>query len=236
MKETKNGCDLNSCYLCTHCIKDWLPAITANKKNFQVKKGERIFTEGGAVSGIYFIYSGKVKVHKRWDNEKEIIIRFAKGGDILGHMGLGNEPIYPVSTTAIEATTVCFIDLQFFESSLNVNPKLTYSLMKFFANELQESEKRMRNLVHMPVKERIALALLTLKKQFGITKTGAINIELSRQELSAFAAVSYETLFKVANEFVQNNWVELTGKNMKVLNEPALQEMISATNGQSFSA
>jgi CRP-like cAMP-binding protein len=235
MKETKNGCDLSSCYLCTHCIKDWLPAIASNKKNFLVKKGERIFTEGDAVSGIYFIYSGKVKVHKRWDNEKEIIIRFAKGGDILGHMGLGNEPIYPVSTTAIEATTVCFIDLQFFESSLNVNPRLTYSLMKFFANELQESEKRMRNLVHMPVKERIALALLTLKKQFGTTKTGAINIELSRQELSAFAAVSYETLFKVTNEFIHYNWIELSGKNMKVLNETAMQEMIIATNGQSFS-
>jgi CRP/FNR family transcriptional regulator len=44
----------------------------------------------------------------------------------------------------------------------------------------------------MPVKERIALALLTLKKQFGVTETGALNTELTRQDLSSFAAVSYE--------------------------------------------
>src|SRR4051812_27938325 len=165
MKETKNGCDLANCYLCSHCVKDWHPAIAAHKKNFIFKKGERIFSEGDAVKGIYFIFSGKVKVHKQWDSDKEIILRFAQTGDILGHLGLGEASVYPVSTTAIEPTTVCYIDLSFFESSLQINPGLTYSLMKLFANGLQESEKRMRNLVHMPVKQRIALALLTLQKQ-----------------------------------------------------------------------
>lgn len=225
MKETRNECNLNNCYLCTHCTNDWNPAIAVHKKNFTIKKGQQIFSEGTSVTGIYFIFSGKVKVHKRWDKDKEIILRFAKTGDILGHLGLGNEPIYPVSTTAIEPTIVCFIDLSFFESSLHVNPKLTYSLMKLFANELQESEKRMRNLVHMPVKERIALALLALKKQFGVTETGALNIELTRQDLSSFAAVSYETLFKVTNDFIQNNWIELNGKSIRIINEPLLKEM-----------
>jgi CRP-like cAMP-binding protein len=225
MKETKNGCDLTNCYLCKHCTNDWIPAIAAHKKNYTVKKGQRIFSEGDSVTGIYFIFSGKVKVHKRWDKEKEIILRFSKSGDILGHLGLGNEPVYPVSTTAIEPTTVCYIDLSFFESSLQVNPKLTYSLMKFFANELQESEKRMRNLVHMPVRERIALALLTLHKHFGTTESGNINIELTRQELSSYAAVSYETLFKVINDFKQNNWISSNGKSIKITNEALLRSI-----------
>ncbi|MFA6086545.1 Crp/Fnr family transcriptional regulator [Mucilaginibacter sp.] len=230
MKETRNGCDITTCYLCTHCTKDWNPAIAAHKKNFTINKGQRIFSEGDSVTGMYFIFSGKVKVHKRWDDDKEIIIRFAQSGDILGHLGLGNEPVYPVSTTAIEPTVVCYIDLPFFESSLNVNANLTYSLMKFFANELQESEKRMRNLVHMPVKERIALALLTLKKQFGATEGGWLNIELTRQDLSSFAAVSYETLFKVTNDFIQNNWIEVNGKSVRIINEEILTEVIRNAN------
>jgi CRP/FNR family transcriptional regulator len=230
MKETKHDCDLTSCYLCTHCTGDWKHAIAVHKKNFTIKKGQRIFSEGDPVTGIYFIFSGKVKVHKRWDDDKEIILRFAKSGDILGHLGLGNESVYPVSTTAIEPGVVCYIDLPFFESSLNVNPKLTYSLMKFFANELQESEKRMRNLVHMPVKERIALALLTLKNQFGADETGALNIELTRQDLSSFAAVSYETFFKVTNDFIQNNWIAVNGKCIRIANEEVLKEMIRNAN------
>ena len=231
MKESKNGCNLKNCFLCTHCIKDWIPAIAVSKKNFDLKKGETLFKEGGAVTGIYFVYSGKAKVHKRWDDEKELIIRFAKQGDIIGHLGLGNDPVYPVSATAIEQSMVCYIDLPFFESTLNVNPGFTYSLMKLFANELQESEKRMRNLVHMPVKERIAQALLSLKKQFGLSPAGAINIELSRQDLSSFAAVSYETLFKVINEFLDNKWIEVSGKSFKLINESILKELALEIRG-----
>jgi CRP-like cAMP-binding protein len=223
MKQPKNGCDLTTCYLCRHCSQDWNPAIAGHKQNIVIKKGARVFSEADSVTGIYFIFSGKVKVHKRWDDDKEIILRFAAAGDILGHLGLGSDPVYPVSATAIEPTIVCYIDLSFFESSLNVNPKFTYSLMKLFANELQESEKRMRNLVHMPVKERIALALLTLQKQFGITGTGALNIEITRQDLSSFAAVSYETLFKVTNDFIQNKWITVNGKMINIIDEQSLK-------------
>ncbi len=229
MKEIKNGCDVSSCYLCSNCSADWTMAITSHKKNFEIKKGQQIFSEGEPVSMIYFVYSGKIKVHKRWDTDKDLIIRFAQPGDILGHMSLGNELVYPVTTTAIENSTVCAIDLAFFESSLNVNPKLTYSLMRLFANLLQESEKRMRNLVHMPVKERIALSLINLKKQFGITADGNIAIELSRQDISSFAAVAYETLFKVMNDFQQSNIIAMDGKRITLLKE---EELIAMTVGK----
>lgn len=226
----KHECNLATCLMCSCSISDWLPAIAAQKKNIEIKKGQQIFTEGDEATHIYFVYSGKVKVHKRWDDEKEIIIRFAKPGDILGHMGLGSDPVYPVSTTAIEPTVICAIGIPFFESTLKVNPEFTYTLMKLFANELQESEKRMRNLVHMPVKERIALALLNLKKQFGVDDHGAINIELTRQDLSSFAAVSYETLFKVSNELLSHGLIEVNGKSVKILDEKTLTALTANRN------
>lgn len=225
MTKIAHLCDLNTCFLCRNCLKDWLPAIGANKENFILKKGQQLFKEGDAVTGIYFMYKGIVKVHKQWDQEKDLILRFAKSGDIFGHLGLGDTSTYPVSATAIEPGIVCYVKMDFFESSLNVNSQLTYKLMKFFANELQESEKRMRNLAHMPVKERIAQALLSLKNQFGLKPDGYVDIELTRQDISSYASVVYETFFKVTQEFIQNNMIELNGKSFKLLNENALKEM-----------
>src|SRR5882724_11637473 len=118
MAKHKNDCDLTSCLLCRLCIKEWLPAVDAQRKNFNFKKGELLFREGDDMKGMYFIYSGTVKVHKQWGKEKELILRFAKKGDIVGHRGLGGEPIYPVSATALEPVTVCYIDLDFFYASL----------------------------------------------------------------------------------------------------------------------
>jgi len=230
MKEIKALCNLDDCFLCTYCIKDWLPVISNNRKNFRVKKGQKIFAEGDPVNGIYFVYSGKVKVHKRWDADKELILRFAKKGDVLGHLGLGNDPVYPISTTAIEECVVCYIDLPFFEATININPQFTYALLKLFANELQESEKRANTLIHMPVKERIALALLNLKRQFGVDDEGVIELDITRQDLSSYAAVSYETLFKVIQEFLQLNIIEVSKKSFRLINENHLHELTNNHN------
>ncbi len=226
VKELKQQCDLKTCFLCSSCIFDWLPAIAANKQTILFKKGQDIFKEGDTVEGIFFVYSGKVKVHKRWDEDKDLILRFAKSGDILGHLGLGDSLAYPIAATAVENVKVCFVKKDFFESSLNVNPQFTIKLMKVFANALQESEKRMRNLAHMPVKERIAQALLSLKQQFGVTGDGYIDIELTKQDIASYAGVAYETFFKVTQDFLMSELIEVEGKNYRLLDERKLTELI----------
>lgn len=228
MKECAGVCDVKSCFLCSSCLPDWLPAVASQKKNFELKKGQAIFSEQDPVTGIFFLYSGTVKIHKRWDKEKELIVRFAKSGDIIGHMGLGTEAIYPVSATALEPVVVCYLPMPFFESTLQVNHQLTYKLMRFFADQLQESEKRMRNLAHMSVKGRIAQAFVTLKNQFGLNAEGLLNLNLSRQDIASYAGVSYETLFKVSNDFIRDKLIDLNGKTISVYNEEALLKIVEA--------
>ena len=224
MGKKKDGCDLKSCFLCKGCIKEWLPAIEANRKTQALKKGEMIFKEGEPVKGIYFLYKGKAKVHKKWGDNKELIVRLADQGTIVGHRGLGENTIYPVSGTALEPVKVCFVDLNFFQATLKVNHEFTYQLMMFFANELQESEKKMRNLAHMSVKGRIAQALLTLKERFETTEEGFINIFLSRQDLASYTGTTYETVFRTMNEFTEANIIAVDNKNITILDSNKLQK------------
>lgn len=225
MKKNQSICDTESCFLCKNCLNEWKPAIVAQKRNFKVKKGEVIFKEGDPVTGIYFVYSGNVKVYKKWDNEKELIIRFAKEGAIFGHRGLGKNSTYPISAAALEPAVVCYMDMAFFEATLKVNTNFNYQLLMFFADELRESERRMRNLAHMPVKGRVAEALIALKNQFGITPDGFINIELSRQDLASYAGATYETVFRMINELVNDKLISLSGKKIHIVNEEALLKL-----------
>jgi CRP-like cAMP-binding protein len=230
MKECNNLCDLSGCFICSLCMPDWIPAVAAHKKNYQIRKGQPIFREGDPVTGIYFVIQGKVKVHKRWDAEKEVIIRFAQKGDILGHLGLGDVSFYHMSATALEPVEVCYLEMPFFKSTLAFNINVVTELLRFFANELQDSERRMRNLVHMSVKARIAQSFITLKKQFGLDAEGYIAIELSRQDLASFSGSSYETLFKVINEFTEQKMIQFTGRRAKIVKEKKLLELISNDN------
>ncbi|MBS1562968.1 MAG: Crp/Fnr family transcriptional regulator [Bacteroidetes bacterium] len=227
MAKQKNECDLSTCLLCRLCIKEWLPAIGAQRSNIAFKKGERLFSEGEEMKGMYFIYSGTAKVHMQWGKEKELIVRFARKGDIIGHRGLGTDTIYPVSGTALEPVTACFISLDFFHATLKVNPAFTDQLLHFYAQELKESERNMRNLAHMPVKGRVANALLQLQRKFGNSPEGHINILLSRQDLASYAGTTYETVFRIMNELAQDEAIRADGKEITILSQIKLQELTS---------
>lgn len=230
MAVSKEKCDLKTCYLCKQCLKDWIPAIAVNRSNLKFKKGEMIFTEGDEVKGIYFVYSGRVKVHKKWNGDKELILRFADQGAIVGHRGLGGDLNYPVSATALETTLVCFIELDFFMSSLKVNHEFALNLLNFFAEELRESEKRMRNMAHMSVKGRLAYALLLLKKKFGTNKDGNLDIILSRQDLASYVGATYETVFRTLGELTNEKIISLSGKEIKLLDETTLVSLSNSTD------
>ncbi|MFI5130277.1 MAG: Crp/Fnr family transcriptional regulator [Chitinophagales bacterium] len=221
MQKSKKKCDLNSCSFCKQCLKEWLPAVDANRQTFQLKRGDAFIKEGEKVTGVYFVNDGAVKVHKKW-GEKELIVRFAKKGDIVGHRGLGNDNYYPVSATAIELSSVCFIDIDFFLASLKVNQEFLFQLMMFFADELKVSERKMRNLAHMPVRGRVAQALLTLQEKFGSKPDGFIDLTLSKQDLASYAGASYETVFRVLNELAEENLVRLSGKNIGIVDKQKL--------------
>ncbi|MGH2647364.1 MAG: Crp/Fnr family transcriptional regulator [Ginsengibacter sp.] len=212
--------------MCRNCLKHWLPAIDAHKQNLVIKKGQKIFEEGNPVKGIYFLFKGRAKVHRKWGEEKQLIVHFAKEGDIIGYRGLGNQKVYPVSATALDEVILCFIDTAFFEATLQVNPMLTYTLMQLYANELQHAERRIGNLVHLDVKARVAETLLMLKRDFGQNKEGYINITLTKQDLASYAGTTYETFFRMITKLEKEKIVRLSGKNIAILKEATLEKLI----------
>ena len=207
---------------CQLCIPEWLPPIGDIRQMVNIKKGGILFKEGEEMTGMYFVHSGVAKVHKQW-GQKELIVRFAKKGDIVGHRGLGTDTIYPVSGTALENTSACFIPLQFFISSLKINYEFMHWLMLFFAEELKQSERKMRNLAHMSVKGRVARALLLLKTKFGTKGDVHIDILLSRQDFASYTGTTYETVFRIMTDLAEKNIIAVDGKKITILNEGALE-------------
>lgn len=218
-------CDLKTCLMCNMVLGEWKTAIDRHRKNFIAKKGEQIIKEGEQVAGVYFVVQGNVKVHKHW-GDRELILRFANTGKIFGHRGLGTQSsVYPISATALEETSLCFLDLEFFKATLKVNHDFAFNLLLFYADELQESEKKMRNLALMSVKGRLAVALLHLKEQFGLNAAGCLDLELSKQDLSAFIGATYETVFRMTTELVTEKLISLSGKHITILDEEKLRSL-----------
>jgi CRP/FNR family transcriptional regulator len=219
----KSSCDISSCFLCKHCQPEWRHIISLQKQTYTFRKGETLFAEGSPVEGLFFILSGAVKMHKHWNGEKELIIRFANGGDIVGLRGLGSPLAYPITATALEPTKACFITTELLEASFKTNPALTYEVLHFYATELQRTEQRMSDLAHMDVKGRIAGALLAVQRSFGTGGDGFLNLAISRQDIASYAGTIYETVFKVFTEWRNTGVITTEGKRIRILKEDNLR-------------
>ncbi len=89
----------------------------------------------------------------------------------------------------------------------------------------------MRNLAHMAVKGRVANALLQLQQKFGDSPEGHINILLSRQDLASYAGTTYETVFRIMNELVQEEAITVEGKYIKVPDTEKLRGYTKESEG-----
>lgn len=214
------------CFLHHHSLPEWAGAIAAHAETVHFKKGQVLFGEGEPAGHFYFLHAGMAKVHKQWGAEKDLIIKFAAPGDVLGHRGMGREPRYPVTATALEAGSACRVSTEFFMTSLKVNNGLAISMMMLYAAELQEAERKMRNMVHMDVKGRIADALLAIRTAFGTDAAGNIHPLLTKQDIASYAGTTYETLFKTLNEWGQEGIVAVAGKDIRILREKKLKGFI----------
>ena len=222
----KLECNLTSCFLCSHCSEEWRELTGLRKTTLFFKKGKTIFNEGEKVTGIYFIYSGGVKVHKKWQDKKELIIRFEKKGGVIGHRGYGSAKLYPVSATAMDDSLICFIENDFFEKTLSSNPALTYKFMQLYSDELQKAELRMHNLALMEVKGRIANTIIELESVFGVDKNKWIAVPISRQEIAAHAGTAYETVFRFLKILVREKIISASGKKIKINNSSRLKRFV----------
>ena len=232
MKSKKaKTCD-HSCLMCRYVLQDWLGQIDLHRKHILIKKGEQFITEGEAVHGIYFVQSGLVKV-LRTLGEKDIIVRFAKKGDVVGHRGVSSEQaVYPISATALEPTQLCFVDLPFFLSTLRINSELSYQLMLFYADELQLSEQKMCNLVQLSVKNRLAWSLLLLHRIFGgETEDGDIGLSLSKKDLASYVGTTYETFYRMLGELVADGAITVDGKKIFIKDFQRLNRLVSEQEG-----
>lgn len=223
----KNNCSF-SCLLCRTCSSEWKELIDIKRVKKYFRRGQQLIREGESFDGLYFIQRGALKVHKIWTPEKDLIIRWATEGDLIGHRGYGSPELYPVSATCLEDTEACFIDKEFLHTSLKANAVFCYELLNLFSNELKIAEERMKQLGLMDVKARIAVCLLEMERKFGTDKDGFIRLAISRQDIASYSGTIYETVFKFFTELQKSAIIETEQKKIAIRNPAQLLPYISS--------
>jgi len=210
------------------CSKDWIFLLKERATESNHKAKSIIVHEGEKTKSIAIVKSGKVKIYCSYGKETQRIYRFATDGQIIGHRGLGANYTLPVTAFALTNTTLLNIPLPLFESLLKANPLFCYHFMLFFAKELRQSEKQMRDLMNMDLRQRVASALKMNVDAFGFDEQDdkKLSFTISRKDIAHLASTTYESVIRTLSDFQKEKIVELPNKEIRIVDLPKLQAAI----------
>lgn len=217
-----HNCDFCTCSLYQYCEEKNKAEFNRKKQVVHYKKGETIIRAGFLVDGFYILKSGYVKVMKKGYGKRKQTFRLCKHGDILGHRAL-NRDYFPVDDVALTDATLCFFTIDYFYELLEKNPRLTYNMLMFMADELYTSEKNARNCSLMNVRELVASALLYIDKVYGQEANPPI---LSRSDIAELATTTKEQVSKYLSEFQKDGIIDLKSKRIILLNKSKLEKIV----------
>lgn len=202
-----------------------LTCISDSKTEITFKKGQVIFTEGSTINGVFCIKTGKCKLSKLNSNGKEQIVRFVKGGDVLGYRSvIVNEPV-TLTVTALDEMSACYIPKSDILEALEKNPKFIMDMMKTACSDLKDANMTLSKMAQKNVRERLADSLLFLQETFDVTEEGFINVQLSREEISSIIGTATESAIRLLSEFKKEKLINLKGKNIQIIDEQKLRNI-----------
>ena len=202
--------------------KEELKNISSHKDTFQFKKGEVLFSEGNVLNGVYCIKEGVCKLTRLSTNGKEQIVRFVKGGDMLGYRSVLSEEPVTLTVTVLKDIRACYIPKKDIFDSIKNNSTFSLDMMKIVCHDLRDANTTITNMAQKSVKERLAETLLFLKDTFGTNKEGFLTIVLTREELSSVIGTATESAIRLLSEFKKKGIIGLEGKKVKIINEADL--------------
>lgn len=214
-----------------YCAPEWKELLHERNTQVTYRKGDRIFTDGQVADRMYMIQRGRVKVVATYVKGVESIIRLAGDGEVLGHRGIGDEPIYTATAIALSETRVNVIPMQLFLSTLKANNLFCYHFLLFFAEELRVLDQHMRDLMKLDVAQRIAKVLKMNMVTFGFDTTNKkkLAFTLSRKDIASAAGTTYESVIRTLADFQREGIIDMVGKEIRILKKRELERVMKAS-------
>lgn len=217
-------CKIKNCSILKECDTQTLHVISAVKLTKAIKRGEKLFSEGDPVQGIYFIKKGFLKVELNGKYGRPLILQITGKGSIFGHRANFMHGFHSCSVTAATDTQYCYIPTSLFDGIVEKSSPLKKQLINQFLNEIELAEKKSVHLAHKTVREKIAEALLLFARIYEYDKKRqSFCIDFCRQEIADLTGTTKEQVSKTLNNFEKEKLIKCRAKKFTYLDLVSLR-------------
>ncbi|MFH0893501.1 MAG: Crp/Fnr family transcriptional regulator [Bacteroidota bacterium] len=205
-----------------HLNEEEFNILETNSALVSFKKGETIFKQEALSLNVAYLRTGMAKLHMQGPT-RDKILRIVKAPTYLGIPTTFGDKINQFSATAIENTTVCFIDLGVFRNLIFSNGKFAYELIvELCRNELNDYQ-RYASLAQKQIPGLVAETIICFSDK--LYKNNQFTLPLSRGEMGDLIGTSRESVSRVLSDLCSEKIISIDSNELSILNRDALDQI-----------
>jgi CRP/FNR family cyclic AMP-dependent transcriptional regulator len=187
-----------------HLPKNLSAQLLASATSRHLQAGEALFLSRDAGDGCYLLKQGLIKVVINSPRGEERILAILGPGAIAGELSIIDGGPRSASVFAVKECELSFISRAAFEQWTKQHPEIYRYLVEVLAARLRETDEAVAAASFLPVKSRLARALLELAKFLGEEGgSGSILIrhKFTQNDLAAMAGVARESVSRALSDW-----------------------------------
>jgi len=203
--------------------KDEMDLVNKNRHEVTYKPGEIIFKQNSAYTHVVSFNRGLAKIYLEGYNGKQLILRLVKPNEFIASPGLNPNSKHYYSISAIEHTTVCFLETSVIKMIFKQNHVFQEMLMRDIHSYYSKTLLKLININQKHRHGRIAEALLYLSEE--IYESDSFTLSITKKELADMAGISTESSFRILKELHNQGCIQITKKDVGIVDINYLRQL-----------
>lgn len=184
--------------------------LFANAKPTKLAADQVLFVAGDPGDGCYRVEQGLLKVSMIAASGAERILAIVGPGALLGELSTIDGLPRSASVAAVRDSELSFISRADFQAFADAHPDVYRHLVTLLAARLRDTDGVLAAGSFLPLKGRVARALLDLSEAFGQdVGEGRILIrqKVSQSDVAAMAGIARENVSRILNDWIRDKLI-----------------------------
>jgi CRP-like cAMP-binding protein len=188
-----------------------------------VAKGDYIFQQGDPAHNFFFVSTGRIKLFRTLpDGNEKVIDLVSEGHSFAEALMFMEHEKYPVSARALESSELIIFNSANYLRLLDLNPRLTRSLLSDFCVRLHKRLDHieilsLKNSTHRVVRYILSLCMSQTEEN------PSFDLPIAKRLIAGFLAIQPETLSRIIASLKEQGLIDVDGKRVTVLNRQGLE-------------
>lgn len=192
-------------------------------------KASLLYVEGEAPRGVYVLCSGRVKLTTSSAEGRNLILRTAEAGELLGASAVISHRDYETSVETLEPCQVNFIRAEDFLNMITNDREAMLSAAVQLSADYFEAQRELRTFgLARNTGEKLARLVLDWCATGEKTSRGVrLKVLMTHEEIAQMIGTTRETVTRLLSDLKKNRLIEVKGSTFLVPSTENLQALVT---------